>query len=85
MNEKVSQNNAQDLFLTTLKKNKIPVTIYLVMGIKLQGIITNFDMFTIVLRRDGLSQMIYKNSISTILPSIPMPGFDAEIGEDARD
>jgi len=78
MNEKSTQNGTQDVFLSTLKKGKIPVTIYLVMGIKLQGIITSFDMFTIVLRRDGLSQMIYKNSISTILPSIPMPGFDAE-------
>lgn len=78
MNEKSIQNGTQDTFLNTLKKGKIPVTIYLVMGIKLQGIITSFDMFTIVLRRDGLSQMIYKNSISTILPSIPMPGFDTE-------
>ncbi|OPZ77799.1 MAG: RNA-binding protein Hfq [Alphaproteobacteria bacterium ADurb.Bin438] len=76
MNEKNFTNNSQDVFLNTLKKNKIPVTIYLVMGIKLQGIITSFDTFTIILRRDGLSQMIYKNSISTILPSIPMPGFD---------
>ena len=78
MNEKNYTNNSQDVFLGILRKNKIPVTIYLVMGIKLQGIITNYDTFTIILRRDGLSQMIYKNSISTILPSIPVPNFDNE-------
>ena len=60
--------NLQDGFLNLLRKNKIPVTMFLVKGVKLQGIVTWFDNFSILLRRDGQSQLVYKHAISTIMP-----------------
>jgi host factor-I protein len=65
-------NNLQDLFLNTVRKAKTPVTMFLVKGVKLQGIITWFDNFSVLLRRDGQSQLIYKHAISTVMPSNPM-------------
>ena len=62
-------NNLQDIFLNSLRKSKTPVTMFLVKGVKLQGIITWFDNFSVLLRRDGQSQLIYKHAISTIMPS----------------
>jgi len=62
------QANLQDAFLNLLRKNKIPVTMFLVKGVKLQGIVTWFDNFSILLRRDGQSQLVYKHAISTIMP-----------------
>ena len=64
--------NLQDQFLNLLRRNKIPVTIFLVKGVKLQGIVTWFDNFSILLRRDGQSQLVYKHAISTIMPSVPI-------------
>ena len=64
--------NVQDVFLNTLRKTKNPVTVFLVNGVKLQGIITWFDNFSILLRRDHLSQLVYKHAISTIMPTNPM-------------
>ncbi|MEO7384114.1 MAG: RNA chaperone Hfq [Novosphingobium sp.] len=58
----------QDQFLNFLRKNKTPVTMFLVKGVKLQGIVTWFDNFSILLRRDGASQLVYKHAISTIMP-----------------
>ena len=63
--------NIQDLFLNTLRREKIPVTMFLVKGVKLQGIVTWFDNFSILLRRDGQSQLVYKHAISTIMLSQP--------------
>ena len=63
------QANLQDAFLNLLRKNKIPVTMFLVKGVKLQGIVTWFDNFSILLRRDGQSQLVYKHAISTIMPA----------------
>jgi len=60
----------QDQFLNHLRKNKTPVTMFLVKGVKLQGIVTWFDNFSILLRRDGQSQLVYKHAISTIMPSM---------------
>ncbi|MFM7378507.1 MAG: RNA chaperone Hfq [Erythrobacter sp.] len=60
--------NLQDAFLNLLRKNKVPVTMFLVKGVKLQGIVTWFDNFSILLRRDGQSQLVYKHAISTIMP-----------------
>ena len=60
--------NLQDQFLNLLRKNKTPVTMFLVKGVKLQGIVTWFDNFSILLRRDGQSQLVYKHAISTIMP-----------------
>ena len=64
--------NLQDQFLNLLRKNKTPVTMFLVKGVKLQGIVTWFDNFSILLRRDGQSQLVYKHAISTIMPSVPI-------------
>ena len=64
--------NLQDTFLNHVRKQKIPVTVFLVNGVKLQGIITWFDNFSVLLRRDGQSQLIYKHAISTVMPAHPM-------------
>jgi len=64
--------NLQDLFLNHLRREKTPVTMFLVKGVKLQGIVTWFDNFSILLRRDGQSQLVYKHAISTIMPSLPV-------------
>ena len=65
-------NNLQDMFLNSLRRSKTPVTMFLVKGVKLQGIITWFDNFSVLLRRDGQAQLIYKHAISTIMPSQPL-------------
>jgi host factor-I protein len=65
-------NNLQDMFLNSLRRSKTPVTMFLVKGVKLQGIITWFDNFSVLLRRDGQAQLIYKHAISTIMPSQPI-------------
>ena len=59
----------QDHFLNSLRRSKTLVTIFLVKGVKLQGVITWFDAFSLLLRRDGVSQLIYKHAMSTILPA----------------
>ena len=59
----------QDQFLNGVRRAKLPVTIFLVKGVKLQGVVTWFDAFSLLLRRDGASQLVYKHSISTIMPS----------------
>ena len=63
------QQNLQDAFLNHIRKSKIPVTVFLVNGVKLQGVITSFDNFCILLRRDGQSQLVYKHAVSTIMPA----------------
>src|SRR3954463_15439796 len=65
-------NNLQDMFLNNLRRSKTPVTMFLVKGVKLQGIITWFDNFSVLLRRDGQAQLIYKHAISTIMPAQPL-------------
>ena len=72
---KGKQPSLQDAFLNLLRKNKAPVTVFLVKGVKLQGIVTWFDNFSILLRRDGQSQLVYKHAVSTIMPGQPI---DAE-------
>ena len=62
----------QDLFLNNLRKSKTPVTMFLVKGVKLQGIVTWFDNFSVMLRRDGQSQLVYKHAISTVMPAQPI-------------
>jgi host factor-I protein len=80
--------NLQDQFLNFLRKHKTPVTMFLVKGVKLQGIVTWFDNFSILLRRDGQSQLVYKHAVSTIMPSQPVDakqfGGVAEGGKKAR-
>ncbi len=67
-----SQQNLQDAFLNNVRKAKNPVTVFLVNGVKLQGVITWFDNFCLLLRRDGTSQLVYKHAISTIMPAQPV-------------
>ena len=71
-------NNLQDMFLNTVRKTKTPVTMFLVNGVKLQGVITWFDNFSVLLRRDGHSQLVYKHAISTVMPATPIQLFEAE-------
>ena len=74
--------NLQDTFLNFVRKNKVPLTIFLVNGVKLQGIVTWFDNFCLLLRRDGHSQLVYKHAISTIMPGHPIHMFEpGEEGE----
>ena len=72
------QANLQDIFLNHLRKEKAPVTIFLVNGVKLQGIVTWFDNFSVLLRRDGHSQLVYKSAISTVMPLNPVKLFEEE-------
>lgn len=76
MSEK--SQNVQDVFLNHIRKNKTPVTVFLVNGVKLQGIITWFDNFSVLLRRDGHSQLVYKHAISTVMPSSPISLFEGD-------
>jgi host factor-I protein len=69
--------NVQDVFLNYIRKNKTPVTIFLVNGVKLQGVITWFDNFSVLLRRDAHSQLVYKHAISTIMPAGPVQLFES--------
>jgi len=73
----------QDTFLNHVRKNKTPLTIFLVNGVKLQGIVTWFDNFCVLLRRDGHSQLVYKHAISTIMPGAPVHLMDADPAETA--
>jgi host factor-I protein len=73
--------NVQDVFLNYIRKNKTPVTVFLVNGVKLQGIVTSFDNFSVLLRRDGHTQLVYKHAISTIMPGGPIQMFEPGSGE----
>jgi host factor-I protein len=64
----IASHNVQDPFLNTLRKEKVPVTIFLVNGIKLQGIVTSFDNYCVLLK-NNVTQMVYKHAISTVMPS----------------
>ena len=74
--------NLQDTFLNYVRKSKIPLTIFLVNCVKLQGVVTWFDNFCVLLRRDGHSQLVYKHAISTIMPGAPIQMFETEEGAD---
>ena len=71
----------QDPFLNALRKERVPVSIYLVNGIKLQGTIDSFDQF-VVLLKNSVNQMVYKHAISTVVPArnVRLPGADEEGG-----
>lgn len=62
-------NNLQDIFLTKARKENVPVTLFLVNGFQLRGVITGFDCFVVVLDSEGRQQVIYKHAISTIAPA----------------
>ena len=72
------KQNLQDTFLNSVRKSKTPLTIFLVNGVKLQGVVTWFDNFCVLLRRDGQSQLVYKHAISTIMPGAPISLYEGE-------
>jgi host factor-I protein len=67
-----TKQNLQDVFLGHLLKHKTPTTVFLTNGVKLQGIVTGFDTFSMLLRREAHAQLIYKHAISTIMPNVPV-------------
>jgi host factor-I protein len=72
------RQNLQDAFLNHVRKTKVPVTVFLINGVKLQGVITWFDNFCVLLRRDGQSQLVYKHAISTVMPTQPISLYEGE-------
>ena len=77
--------NVQDVFLNHVRKNKLPVTVFLVNGVKLQGVISWFDNFCVLLRRDGHVQLVYKHAISTVMPAGPIQLFEPSGEETAEE
>lgn len=74
------KQSMQDQFLNVLRKDKAPVTVFLVNGIKLQGIITGFDNFSLTLKRDTQVQLVYKHAISTVMPVGAVKFYEGEDG-----
>ena len=79
------KQNLQDTFLNSVRRSKTPLTIFLVNGVKLQGVVTWFDNFCVLLRRDGQSQLVYKHAISTIMPAQPVQLYEPGSEADAED
>ena len=75
--------NVQDVFLNHIRKNKTSVTVFLVNGVKLQGIVTWFDNFSVLLRRDGHTQLVYKHAISTVMPAEPVQLFEPDNSDES--
>ena len=75
----------QDTFLNYVRKQKTPLTIFLINGVKLQGIVTWFDNFCVLLRRDGHSQLVYKHAISPIMPGAPVQLYEIDKAADEAD
>jgi host factor-I protein len=80
-NEKTQ--NVQDVFLNHIRKNKIPVTIFLINGVKLQGVVGSFDNFVLLLRRDGHVQLVYKHAVSTVMPATIVRLYEPSAEEEA--
>lgn len=76
------KQNLQDSFLNAVRKSRTPLTVYIVNGVKLQGVVTWFDNFCVLLRGEGRPpQLVYKHAISTIAPNAPVSLFDDEDSE----
>jgi len=75
------KQNLQDTFLNQVRKSKTPVTIFLVNGVKLQGVVSWFDNFCVLLKRDGHAQLVYKHAISTVMTMQPVSLWDGEDDE----
>ena len=69
--------NVQDVFLDHVRKNKIPLTVFLINGVKLQGVVSCFDVSSMLLQRDGHSQLVYKHAISTVMPQVAIQLFES--------
>lgn len=77
------KQNLQDAFLNSVRRSRTPLTIFLVNGVKLQGVVSWFDNFCVLLRRDGQAQLVYKHAISTIMPAGPVQLYEpADEGDD---
>lgn len=78
------KQNLQDAFLNSVRRARTPLTIFLVNGVKLQGVVSWFDNFCVLLRRDGQAQLVYKHAISTIMPAGPVQLYEPadEEGDD---
>ena len=74
-------NNLQEVFLTQLRRERRPVTVFLMNGFQMRGYVTGFDAFSVVLSSDGKQMFIYKHAISTITPERPVPLYSGESGE----
>lgn len=70
--------NVQDVFLNKIRKEKMTVTVFLVNGVKLQGVVTWFDNFCLLLRREAHVQLVYKHAISTIMPGGPLQLYEPD-------
>ena len=75
------KQNLQDTFLNSVRRNRTPLTIFLVNGVKLQGVVSWFDSFCVLLRRDGQAQLVYKHAISTIMPAGPVQLYEPPLEE----
>ncbi|HEY2482328.1 MAG TPA: RNA chaperone Hfq [Caulobacteraceae bacterium] len=76
------RQNLQDTFLNAVRRAKTPLTIFLVNGVKLQGVVSWFDSFCVLLRRDGQAQLVYKHAISTIMPAQPVQLYEPPVEDD---
>lgn len=79
------KQNLQDTFLNAVRRGKTPLTIFLVNGVKLQGVVSWFDSFCVLLRRDGQAQLVYKHAISTIMPSQPVQLYEPPLEDEGED
>ncbi|QHI95091.1 RNA chaperone Hfq [Aristophania vespae] len=78
-------DSVQDIFLQHLIAHEEPVTVFLVNGVKLQGIVVLYDAHTLLLRREGHVQLVYKNAISTIMPIAALANFIVSIEDNTED
>jgi host factor-I protein len=76
-----TKQNLQDTFLNSVRRNRTPLTIFLINGVKLQGVVSWFDSFTVLLRRDGQAQLVFKHAISTIMPAGPVQLYEPPLEE----
>ena len=78
--DKEKHRNLQETFLNYMRKGRVPVTVFLTNGVRLQGVITSFDRFSVLLQRDTQSQLVFKHVISTVMPGVPLSLDDLEDG-----
>ncbi len=76
-----SKGSLQDLFLNQARKEKMPVTVFLMNGFQIKGYVRGFDNFIVILDSDGRQQMIYKHALSTVVPLRPLNFTETEEGE----
>ena len=79
------KQNLQDTFLNSVRRTRTPLTIFLVNGVKLQGVVSWFDNFCVLLRRDGQALLVYKHAISTIMPAGPVQLYEPPLDENGED